>query len=120
MEDVSQDLMLAFKNLNSSLMQSDFSKIANVINQIQGEQDVHTILSSMLVNAILRHRNSDLTHHLIHADRLECTATTTVEMPVGMVASDNSAILGRDGFMFLIGGSNDVLAQYSPNPGRRV
>lgn len=99
------------------MIQSDFSQIADVINQLQGEQETHTILSSMLVNASLRHRNSDLTHHLIHADRFESTATTTVEMPVGMVASDRSAVLGRDGFMFLIGGSNDVLAQYSPTRG---
>lgn len=35
--------------------------------------------------------------------------------PVGYRSPDDSAILGRDGTVFLIGGSNNVIGQYSPD-----
>ncbi|MFH6781393.1 MULTISPECIES: hypothetical protein [Methylobacterium] len=114
MNDAALEIYQAISDLNKRLKQGSFTDIAEAVAHNLGNQELHTILSSMLVNASLRHRNSDLTHRLVNVERIETSSMSSIQMPVGMVSSDGSAILGRDGFMFLIGGSNDVLAQYAP------
>jgi alginate O-acetyltransferase complex protein AlgJ len=42
--------------------------------------------------------------------------TSAVNVPVGHISPDGTAMVGRDGHLFLVGGSNDVLAQQLSDP----
>ena len=56
-----------------------------------------------------------LYHRLIHNERLlgnDCDLTPIL-VPVGMKSGDGSALLGRNGFVFLIGGRNSFMDSYS-------
>lgn len=39
---------------------------------------------------------------------------TAIEFPVGLTSADGSALLGQDGYLFLITESNDLISQYQP------
>ncbi len=39
-----------------------------------------------------------------------------VEVPLGHLSLDGTAVVGRQGFLFLVGGSNSVLSQYLADP----
>ena len=39
-------------------------------------------------------------------------ATSLFHLPVGLTSPDGSAVVGEDGFLFLVGATNDVLGQY--------
>jgi hypothetical protein len=43
-------------------------------------------------------------------------ATTTVTIPAGITSLDSTAMLGTDGFGYLTGGTNNVLARYRAEP----
>ncbi|MFE1600873.1 hypothetical protein [Methylobacterium sp. ID0610] len=114
MDDVAHDLSAAILNLDAALKSMTHEQIAAVVTGFANNEDTHTILSSMLVNANIRYRNGDLLHNAAFGTEPDGIDLTSVSMPVGLVSNDGSAILGRDGFVFLTGGSNDVIGQYSP------
>ena len=115
MDAATQDIYRALANLDEVLKRADFHQISLAVSKMISEENAHTILSSMLTNANVRYKNSDLMHRLLHEEGRDAAGMTSIPMPVGLISSDDSAILGKEGFLFLVGGSNDVIGQYSPD-----
>lgn len=115
MDSAAQDVYHALVALDGELKQADFHQISLAISKLISEDSAHTMLASMLVNANIRFKNSELFHRLNEGKDSNSDPMTSVAMPVGLVSSDDAAVLGRDGFIFLTGGSNDVIGQYSPD-----
>ncbi|MCJ2043490.1 hypothetical protein MKK58_02885 [Methylobacterium sp. J-078] len=113
MDENSRNIVDSLQELNRNLKLASFSQIADAIVESLNIQETHTILASMLVNARVRHLNADLVSNLANSERDEFSAISSIDAPIGMMSSDASALLGREGYMFLVGGSNDVLRQYS-------
>ena len=75
-------------------------------------------LSPPLLHAALTFMQS----RVVNNDRLHAFGTrpdgsggelSFLPLPVGFMSGDRSALLGRAGYLFLIGGSNDVIGQYT-------
>ncbi|GJD74576.1 hypothetical protein [Methylobacterium goesingense] len=76
--------------------------------------DIHISLIAMLINGINRLKNNELLHKSVVDTSFSSRNTSYLELPTGLISYDEAAILGRSGYIFLIGGSNDVIGQYYP------
>lgn len=56
--------------------------------------------------------SSSLRNHIERNEHSKVMETTSVEIPVGFMATYRDALMGRNGQAFLTGGSNDLIRQY--------
>ncbi|WP_375458907.1 hypothetical protein [uncultured Enterovirga sp.] len=65
-----------------------------------------------LISLSSRLLNADLNAKALGVGTDHAQEVVPLFFPLGLRSPDGSAILGREGYLFLIGGSNDVLSQY--------
>ena len=99
------------------------SHIENAVTACTTDDLLHPVIEALLLAS---HKNSHKNAHISLATALreqmspafelrtdaQMNVSTYVNLTAGLKSSDGSTILGGDGHMFLIGGSNDLLTLY--------
>jgi hypothetical protein len=106
-------LLVAFQRINEIFCSGDPNEIVASLSSILESSDLHTVTQTIIINAVLRYRNQELLHRAALATGTSDVEFTSVQVPVGLLSYDKAALVGKNGFFYLVGGSNDVIGQYS-------
>lgn len=113
----SAELLAALSNLSEKINHSSFDTIKNIVDRDQYDRDVSGIVKSAYIHILNMYINSDCFDFSETATQKDFSGSNSyLPFPAGFKSSDGSAILGREGFVFLTGGSNNVIQQYALGP----
>jgi alginate O-acetyltransferase complex protein AlgJ len=114
-ETSSAELLAALLNLSEKINHSGFDVIKNIVDTDKYNKDVNGIIKSAYIHILNMYINSDCFDFSDAAIQKDFSDSNSyLPFPAGFKSSDGSSILGKEGFVFLTGGSNNVIQQYTP------
>lgn len=109
-------LLGALADLSKTINEVDFNVMQSLLESPDYLKETSGVVQAAFVHILNMYINSggfDYSSAATSSDFSDLNSH--LPFPVGFRSPDGSATLGKEGFVFLIGGSNNILLQYAPS-----